>query len=100
MSSLASGLLQTEEGRAALDRSERRTTVNKIKKMLVTGPFALKSVCFVACAACLTVNVLSAISFVLHFGKEVKNKTKCILLFVLPSERHTLICTVANVCLV
>jgi hypothetical protein len=75
MSSLASGLLQTEEGRAALDRSERRTTVNKIKNMLISGPFALKSVCFVACATCLTVNVLTAVSFVISFdiGRLVVN---------------------------
>ena len=34
--------------------------------------------------------------FVLRFGKEVKNKNKCILFFILTSERQTLIFTVAN----
>ena len=84
MSSLATGLLQTEEGRAALDKNERRSALEKVKGMLVRGPFALKSLCFVACAVCLTVNVLAALPFVFSFdiGRLVVNIYSIILSFI------------------
>ena len=84
MSSLASGLLQSEEGRALADKSERRTVLNKLKGMLVQGPFALKTVCFLACAICCVVNVLAALPFLFTFdiGRMVVNVYAIIFSFI------------------
>ena len=84
MSSLASGLLQSEEGRALADKSERRTVLNKLKGMLVQGPFALKTVCFLACAVCCVVNVLAALPFLFTFdiGRMVVNVYAIIFSFI------------------
>lgn len=84
MSSLASGLLQSEEGRALADKSERRTVLNKLKGMLVQGPFALKTVCFLSCAICCVVNVLAALPFLFTFdiGRMVVNVYAIIFSFI------------------
>ena len=54
--SLGEGLLNSDEGTAMLSSSVRRSQLDKVKESLRNGPFALKSLCFMACLACIIYN--------------------------------------------
>lgn len=51
--------LNNDETTAMLSANARRSQTNKVKDMLMSGPFALKSLCFLACGACSVYNVIN-----------------------------------------
>ena len=58
--------LNSDETTAILSANARRSQVNKVKEMLMSGPLALKSLCFLGCGASFVYNVISFFPKLLH----------------------------------